>query len=128
MSSRACVPLWGPDAPPLSQRAAELLIREWAELGLIDDEDETNPVKLLQGVRQRAGITATRDGAPHLKLVTTADTDVAGESAPATWPTWEGQLLAYGEVATIGRDSSGTSPPRRSGPARWSWPTMCQCC
>ena len=99
-------PAWGADAPPLSARAAELLVAEWRELGLLEDDD-TDPQVLLRGVQERAATTATRDRQPDLKLVTTADPGSGLSVSEAEWPTFEGRLLRYGETAIIGKDSSG---------------------
>jgi hypothetical protein len=124
-TSNVCVrPAWGPDAPPLSQRAAALLVAEWRALGLLDDQDETDPVKLLQGVQQRAGAatTASRGGRPALKLVTQADPGADLSAPEADWPTFTGRLLTYGETAIIGKDSSGHYTRERFRPGSLAMP------
>ena len=113
MSSLTCVrPAWGSDAPPLSARAVECLVREWRALGLLgpDDDEESDVELVLRGVQERAAGATVMDraGKPHLKLVTAADAGGANvEVREAEWPTFEGCLLKYGETATIGKDSSG---------------------
>lgn len=110
-----CVrPAWGPGSPPLSERAAALLVAEWRELGLLDDDvdDDADPQLVLRGVQQRAGGIAPRaamaGSRPPLRLVTTSDAGPDTMPAPeADWPTFEGRLLTYGETALVGRDPAG---------------------
>ena len=118
-------PAWGADAPPLSARAAELLVAEWRAMGLLDDGDEDeDPEVLLRGVQARAGdaITGSRAGTPHLKLVTTADAAHDVVAPEADWPTFEGRLLSYGETAIIGKDPAGNFVRERFRPGSLAMP------
>src|SRR4051794_4072910 len=115
MSGQVCVrPAWGPDAPPLSARALVLLLREWRELGLVDEDPDppgSDPVAMLRGVQQRAAtvsaLAPARRRRPQLELVTSAGSTAPPAAREDPWPTFTGRLLTYGETAWIGRDKDG---------------------
>jgi HK97 family phage prohead protease len=107
-------PAWGSDAPPITRRAAALLVSEWRRLGVLDDDGlDDDPDDALAVVQLRAAVLAARSGRRRVQtraapatVATLADSRPSG-TCDAEWPILEGVLVPLRTRALIGIDGAG---------------------